>query len=103
MRTTFGEATVRLYFLNHEAEGGAADVFADPKLPQVDLIAVDRALTELEQLDAQQSRVVELRFFGGLTIEEAAEALEISEATVKREWAMARAWLQLKLAEFDAS
>jgi RNA polymerase sigma factor (TIGR02999 family) len=87
------------------ADGGALDIFAaesQSRMGQVDLIAVDRALTELEQLDAQQGRVVELRFFGGLTIEEAAEALDVSEATVKREWAMARAWLQLKLAEFQA-
>jgi RNA polymerase sigma factor (TIGR02999 family) len=63
----------------------------------VDLISVDRALAQLEQLDPQQGRIVELRFFGGLTIEETAAALSISEATVKRDWAMARAWLHVQL------
>ena len=58
--------------------------------PDVDLIALDDALTGLSTLDAGQARIVELRFFGGLTIEETAEALGISPATVKREWATAR-------------
>ena len=48
---------------------------------------------ELEEFDAQQSKIIELRYFGGLTIEETAEVLKISESTVKREWTMARAWL----------
>ncbi len=59
----------------------------------VDLLALDEALERLAQRDAQQSRIVELRFFGGLTNEETAEALGISPATVKRAWAVARAWL----------
>lgn len=59
----------------------------------VDLIALDDALNKLAEQDAQQSRIVELRFFGGLTVEETAEVLKISPATVKREWAMARSWL----------
>lgn len=58
-----------------------------------DLVALDDALTALAAIDPQQSRVVELRFFGGLSIEETAEALGISPATVKREWSMAKAWL----------
>ncbi len=57
------------------------------------LLALDEALHELEKIDPQQSRIIELRYFGGLTIEEAATAMDISPATVKREWAMARAWL----------
>jgi RNA polymerase sigma factor (TIGR02999 family) len=57
------------------------------------LIALDDALRELESIDPQQSRIIELRYFGGLTIEETAEAIGLSPATVKREWAMARAWL----------
>jgi RNA polymerase sigma factor (TIGR02999 family) len=57
------------------------------------LLALDMALQELEKLDAEQSRIVELRYFGGLTIEETAEVLKSSPATVKREWTMARAWL----------
>ncbi len=60
----------------------------------VDLLALDDALQDLAKLDARQSRVVELRFFGGLTTEEIGEALEISPRTVKREWRMARAWLR---------
>jgi len=63
------------------------------KKQAVDLLALDDALTGLAQLDPQQSRIVELRFFGGLSIEETAQALKISPATVKREWAMARLWL----------
>jgi RNA polymerase sigma factor (TIGR02999 family) len=61
------------------------------------LIALDEALKELETIDPQQSRVVELRYFGGMTIEETAEALHLSPATVKREWSMARAWLYRNL------
>ena len=58
-----------------------------------DLIALDDALNELAQMDPQQSRVVELRYFGGLSIEETAIALNISPATVKREWNLAKVWL----------
>lgn len=57
------------------------------------LLALDEALNELEKFDAQQCRVVELRYFAGLTIEETAEVLKISPSTVKREWTIARAWL----------
>ncbi len=59
----------------------------------IDLLALDEALTRLAALDPQQSRVVELRFFGGLTMEETAEVMHISPATVGREWRMAKAWL----------
>jgi RNA polymerase sigma factor (TIGR02999 family) len=62
------------------------------------LLALDMALQELEKVDAEQSRIVELRYFGGLTIEETAEVLKTSPATVKREWTMARAWLYQALA-----
>ena len=62
-----------------------------------DLIIIDEALTRLEALDARQARVVELRFFGGLSVEETAEAMGISAPTVKREWAMARAWLHREM------
>lgn len=63
----------------------------------LDVLALDQALQRLEQLDEQQSRVVELRFFGGLSVEEAAATLGISPATVKREWSSARAWLLREL------
>lgn len=59
----------------------------------VDVLALDTALTRLSRRDEQQERIVELRFFGGLTVEETAIALEISPATVKREWSVAKAWL----------
>ena len=59
----------------------------------LDLVALDDALTRLAGMDPQQSRIIELRFFAGLSIEETAEVLGISPATVKRDWAMARAWL----------
>ena len=59
----------------------------------VDLLALDDALNELSRMSARQSRIVELRFFGGLSIEETAEFLGVSSATVEREWAAARAWL----------
>ena len=61
------------------------------------MLAIDDALTRLAGLDPQQARVVELRYFGGLSIRETAEALGISEATVKREWATARAWLHREI------
>lgn len=68
-----------------------------PQKPEVDLVVLDDALNRLTSLDAQQGRVIELRFFGGLSIDEAAVVLGISPATVKREWATARAWLQHEL------
>jgi RNA polymerase sigma factor (TIGR02999 family) len=64
-----------------------------PQQTDVDVIALDRALEELSGLDAQQGRIVELRFFAGLTIEDTSEVLGISPATVKRDWTTARAWL----------
>jgi len=68
-----------------------------PQKPEVDVVALDTALNKLAGLDPQQSRLIELRFFGGLSIEETAVVLGISPATVKREWATARAWLQHEL------
>jgi RNA polymerase sigma factor (TIGR02999 family) len=64
---------------------------------EVDLIFLDNALKELAEFDETQARIVELKFFGGLTNEEAAEVLGVSDSTVKREWRMARAWLTAKL------
>ena len=63
----------------------------------IDLVALDEALERLAALDPEQARLVELRFFGGLTIEETAEAMQISPATVKRHWTLARAWLAREL------
>jgi RNA polymerase sigma factor (TIGR02999 family) len=69
------------------------DVVVSAKNRNLDLVALDDALSQLSKLDPQQSRIVELRFFGGLSIEETAEVLGISSATVKRDWATARIWL----------
>ena len=63
----------------------------------VDVLALDAALERLAALDPHQAKIVELRYFGGLTVEEAAEALDISPATVKRHWTVARAWLKKEL------
>lgn len=82
---------------------GAPVLVLDPELvpvaqkPGIDLVALDDALKKLAAIDAQQTRLIELRFFGGLSIEETAVVLNISPATVKREWATARAWLRREL------
>ncbi len=62
-----------------------------------EVVALDDALKSLANIDTQQSRVVELRFFGGLTIEETSEVLGVSPATIKREWSTAKAWLYREL------
>lgn len=66
---------------------------------QVDLIVLDDSLTRLAAIFPQQARIVELRYFSGMTIEETAEVLELSPATIKREWSMARAWLRREIIE----
>jgi RNA polymerase sigma factor (TIGR02999 family) len=63
----------------------------------IDLMALDEALNRLETIDRQQARIVELRYFGGLSLEETAEALKISRTTVATDWAMAKAWLHREL------
>ena len=74
-------------------EGVAIPTPESAAQPPVEVVALDAALTQLAGLDPTQARVVELRYFGGLTVEETAEVLHISPATVKREWTMAKAWL----------
>ena len=64
---------------------------------KIDVTALDEALRALEALDQRQARIVELRFFGGLTVEETADLLEISPATVKRDWTLAKIWLRREL------
>jgi RNA polymerase sigma-70 factor (ECF subfamily) len=83
-----------------DKRGGAAEnlpleaaEFATSKEGSVDLIALDEALTRLARLDERQSRIVELRFFSGMSVEETAEAMGVSPATVKNEWRTAKAWL----------
>lgn len=72
----------------------ALGVFTNPR---IDFLELNRALQQLSEMDAQQGRVVELRYFGGLTIEETAEVIGISPATVKREWSTARLWLMRQM------
>ena len=69
------------------------------KTRSVDMVALDDALNELAKLDQQQSRIVELRFFGGLSIEETSRALNLSPTTVKRHWAMAKLWLHHQMSK----
>jgi RNA polymerase sigma-70 factor (ECF subfamily) len=76
----------------------ALDVYEEN---QLDLFEVEEALRRLEKLDPIQAKIVELRFFGGLTIEELAGVLDISPMTVKREWAIAKRWLQRELTTTD--
>jgi RNA polymerase sigma-70 factor, ECF subfamily len=66
------------------------------------MVALDDALNELAKLDQQQSRIVELRFFGGLSIEETAHAMDLSPTTVKRHWATAKLWLHHQMKAADA-
>jgi RNA polymerase sigma factor (TIGR02999 family) len=92
------------YARSHQAakRGGGLKVSISEEMAaaqprEIDLVALDDALNLLAELDPQQSRIVELKFFGGLSIEEIAEALSISPATVKRHWASAKAWLNRQL------
>ena len=99
--STTPEATKR-----PNAEPGAAKLSLDeaigvPDRQEVDVLALDESLERLANLDPQQGQIVELRFFGGLSIEETAEVLHISPATVKRDWVMAKAWLYQNLARFN--
>jgi RNA polymerase sigma factor (TIGR02999 family) len=77
------------------------EAIALPEKPQVDLVALDDALNLLTELDPRQSQIVDLRFFGGLSIEDTSSVLGISPATVKREWATARLWLQRELSRSE--
>ncbi len=67
--------------------------------PEVMLPALDEAIRKLEQIDAEQAKIVELRYFAGMSVEEAADAMGISPATLKRRWALARAWLFRELSQ----
>jgi RNA polymerase sigma factor (TIGR02999 family) len=83
-----GSAQQRLSLTNVDRVGAG---------PDLDLLALHEALNELAEVDPQQARIVELKFFGGLSIEETSEVLGIGHATVERDWKMARAWLRSKL------
>jgi DNA-directed RNA polymerase specialized sigma24 family protein len=87
-----------------EIDGTICAVEFPIKLPHhlpAPVIALDEALKRLEELDPRKSKIVELRFFGGLSVEETAEALHISGVTVMREWSMAKAWLYNSLNNED--
>ena len=90
-----GERPVALDDVGEIAAGDGSD--------SVDIVDLDDALTRLAELDPRQAAVVECRYFGGLTVEETAEALGISDSTVKREWRTARAWLYAALRPDDAA
>lgn len=77
----------------------AVDPTVDPRAPELDLLALDEALDRLRALDQRQSRMIEMRYFGGHTVEEVAEALAVSKSTVEKEERKARAWLELALAD----
>src|ERR671935_94654 len=79
-----------------------AEVQAAQPPIEVDLIVLDSALDELAAMDAREAQVVELRYFGGLSLEEIADALRISVSTVKREWTSARLWLHRRLRRYAA-
>jgi len=81
---------------HHRAELGEADLFSDSQIES--MLIIDEALGRLRELDSRQAEIVELRFFGGLSVEETAAVLSISEKTVKRDWSVARAWLESQLA-----
>jgi RNA polymerase sigma factor (TIGR02999 family) len=99
---------MRRILIDHARAAGAAkragdwarvslnDELASPQ-PDIDLRALDDAINELGVLDPQQARIVELRFFGGMSVEETAEVLGISSATIKRDWSSAKAWLYRRL------
>ena len=104
---------MRQILINHAEKRGAAKRGGDRQkltlneeltpAPQreVDLLVLDEALTKLSALSERMGRVVELRFFGGLTVEEVAHVLEVSKRTVEGDWETARAWLSRKLSEAD--
>jgi RNA polymerase sigma factor (TIGR02999 family) len=96
MRRILVERARHYQRMKHGAGGQRVDLDsgiagADPAL--TDLVAIDEALTRLEQTDARKAKIVALRYFAGLSVEETAAALDISPATVKNEWKFARAWL----------
>jgi RNA polymerase sigma-70 factor, ECF subfamily len=89
---------------NRQKSGGADEnlpleeaLYVSAEERDIDLLALDKALNELAELDERQEQIVELRYFSGLSIEETAEVLHISPATVKRDWSMAKAWLRSEL------
>lgn len=101
--------TMRRILVNHALEknrlkrgGGATIVSLDEEIDYIhqkdlDVLSLDDALNRLEQFDQKQAKIVELRFFGGMTNEEIANVLGVSDSTIKREWRIAKAWLQSQM------
>ncbi|HRH41166.1 MAG TPA: sigma-70 family RNA polymerase sigma factor [Pyrinomonadaceae bacterium] len=101
--------TMRRILVNHAVErnaqkrgGGATVVSLDDEIDfihqrDLDVLALDDSLKKLEEFDKTQAKIIELKFFGGMTNEEIAEVLGVSDSTVKREWRMAKAWLQSRM------
>lgn len=75
------------------------DAAASPQEPEVDVVALNNALERLDQLNPRHARIIELRFFGGLSVEQIADHLDVSKSTVEGDWRMARAWLSAQLSE----
>ncbi|HEU4601260.1 MAG TPA: sigma-70 family RNA polymerase sigma factor, partial [Steroidobacteraceae bacterium] len=100
-----GASVLSLDELSEPPDGDEGPVTTPTALQHLDehtqenVSAIDEALQRLERIDKQQAQIIEMRYFGGLTIEQTAEALNISPATVKREWTLARAWLKRELAK----
>jgi RNA polymerase sigma factor (TIGR02999 family) len=94
-----GSEPVRLDMHDSEHDGEDLGALVMSENARVDLEAIDQALKGLEAMDPELGKLVELRFFGGLSIEDTADALGVSPTTVKREWVSARAWLQVELGE----
>ena len=92
-----GGDAARVTLAHAEALAGGSD--NGDREVEIDLIALDDALTKLQELDPRLARVVELRFFAGLSLEESAEILEVGERTVRRHWTLARAWLRRAIDE----
>lgn len=95
---------------HRKKRGGTAEnleldesIFVATQAKDIDLLALDEALTRLAKKDEQQAQIVELRYFSGLTIEETADVLGISPATMKRDWKMTKAWLHRELSGHDGS
>ena len=99
-----------MFFIDHARARGAAKRGGNARIPldeievgiaapEVDVLALDAALDKLASVDRRQSALVELRFFAGMTVEETAAALDVAAITVKRDWALAKAWLFRELQE----
>jgi RNA polymerase sigma factor (TIGR02999 family) len=95
---------------HRQKRGGSAEnlelndsILIATKSRDFDLLALDEALTRLAKMDRQQAKIVELRYFGGLTIEQTADVLGISPATIKRDWKLTKAWLYRELSGNNAA